>query len=120
MPEMGDQDFHGAVDAYKNEVLDPSLKELISRYGNECHTRFLPHNLDYLQFVLASPTPFELQITKDENRNVVAFREKQGILDARLLGEVDPQSSDRAEKTQEILTRYVQDYEESKGWGVAF
>lgn len=79
-----------------------------------------PTIVDYLQFVLASPTPFELQITKDENRSVVAFREKQGILDARLLGEVDPQSSDRAEKTQEILTQYVQDYEESKGWGVAF
>lgn len=120
MPTMGDQDFDGAVDTYKNEVLDPSLKELISRYGNECHTRFLPQNLDYMQFVLASPTPFELQITKDENRSVVAFREKQGILDARLLGEVDPASSDRAQKTQEILTQYVQDYEESKGWGVAF
>lgn len=120
IPASADQDFEGAVDRYKNEVLDPSLKELISRYGNECHTRFLPHNLDYLQFVLASPTPFELQITKDEDRAVVAFREKQGILDARLLGEVDPQASDRAQKTQEILSQYVQDFEESKGWGVAF
>ena len=112
--------FEGAVYTYKREVLDPKLKELISHYGNECQTRFLPPNLDYLQFVLASSTPFELQITKDEDRSRVTFCTKQGILDARLIGEVDPQSSDRAQRTQEILGRYVQDYEESKGWGIAF
>ena len=120
IPTSNCLDFEGAVHSYKSEVLDPKLKELISRYGNECHTRFLPPNLDYLQFVLASSTPFELQITKDEDRSLVSFRTKQGILDARLIGEVDPKSTDRAQRTQEILGQYVQDYEESKGWGIAF
>lgn len=120
VPESQCLDFEGAVDRYKSEVLDPRLKELISRYGNECQTRFLPHNLDYVQFVLASSTPFELQIVKDEERSVVSFRSKQGILDSCVLGEVDPRSEDRVQRTQEILGRYVQDYEESKGWGIAF
>jgi serine/threonine protein kinase len=110
-------DFHSACRSYKEEVLDPELKALISRYGNECHTRFLPPNLDYLQFVLASPTPVELQVIKDEDRGVVRFRQKQGILDARPLGDVDPQQPDRAEKTREVIQRYLQEYEDSKSSG---
>lgn len=110
-------DFESACLTYKEEVLDPELKSLISRYGNECHTRFLPPNLDYLQFVLASPTPVELQVIKDEDRGVVRFRQKQGILDARPLGDVDPQQPDRAEKTREVIQRYLQEYEDSKSSG---
>lgn len=120
LPEDDSGDFDGAIDSYANEVLKPQLKELINRYPNECQTRHIPHNLDFIQFVLASSTPFELQISKDEDRLRVSFRTKQGILSPRLIGEVDPTASDRQARTQEILGQYVQDYEESKGWGMGF
>ena len=122
LPSNGGSDFEGAVHTYKSEVLDPALKELINRYGNECQTRFLAHSLDYLQFVLANPTPFELQILKDEQRERIVFRQKAGILDAKVLGEIDPRSANREPQTREVLDLYVQGYEESKSssWGLAF
>lgn len=122
LPPQDGADFEGAVVSYKSEVLDPQLKALIARFGNECQTRFVPHGLDYLQFVLANPTPYELQIVRDDERGRIVFRQKAGILDARILGEVDPASPGAAEKTREVLERYVEGYEESKtsGWGLAF
>ncbi len=122
-PRAQGLDFDGAVHSFKEEVLDPALKDLMTRYGNECYTRFLPHNLDFLQFVLGSPTPFELQIIKEEERGVLSFLEKEGILAPRNIGEVDPRSSDRALQLGKILDQYLQDFESFKsnsGWGVGF
>jgi serine/threonine protein kinase len=122
LPSSGDSDFEGAVHSYKSEVLDPALNELIRRYGNECQTRFLSHSLDYLQFVLANPTPFELQILRDEQKERIVFRQKAGILDAKVVGEIDPRCANRERLTREVLDIYVQSYEESKSssWGLAF
>lgn len=113
-------EFHGACQSYKDEVLEPELRALINRYGNECHTKYLPPNLDFVQFVLASPTPVELQIIKDEDARLIRFLQKQGILDAKPIGQVDPQRPDRAERTREVIDRYLQEYEDSKMSGGLF
>ncbi len=120
LPIANSQDFEGAVHLYKETVLDPALKTIIARYSNECHTRFLPPNLDYLQFVLASPTPFELQIVKDEDQKCIVFREKQGILDAKTLGKVDPTSPQSEDVTRQILNDYLKDFEDFKNSGDMF
>lgn len=113
-------DFDGACESFKNEVLDPRLKELIRRYGNECHTRFLPPALDYLVFTLAYPTPFELQVIKDEDQKRVAFRVKDGVLDAKTLGTVDPTAADREASTDSLLAAFLSGYEEAKSSGFGF
>lgn len=120
LPATHSQDFESSVHHYKAAVLDPALKTIIARYSNECHTRFLPPNLDYLQFVLASPTPFELQIIKDEDLGQIVFREKQGILDARTLGHIDPASPQSEEQTRQILNDYLKDFEDFKNSGDMF
>src|SRR5262249_9630001 len=43
-------DFDSAAATYWESQLEPMLKKIISRYGNECHTTYLPRNLDYLTF----------------------------------------------------------------------
>jgi hypothetical protein len=91
----------------------------MSRYGNECHTRHLPPNLDFLQFVLACPTEFELQVVRDEDRGTLRFLERQGLLDPKLIGEVDPLAADSALKTRQIVDTFVDRYEGFKcsSWG---
>ena len=120
-PRSQGHDFDGAVHSFKDDLLDPALKDLMTRYGNECYTRFLPHSLDFLQFVLGSPTPFELQIVKYEDQGTIAFLVKEGILAPRTIGQVDPLASDRAERLQQIIEQYLQDFESFKsnaGWGM--
>ena len=104
---------------YKESILDPLLRDLMARYGNECHTRYLPKNLDFLQFVLACPTEFELQVVKDEDNGRVRFSERQGLLDAKVMGEVDPLSQDSEPRTRQLIEAFVDSYENFKcsSWG---
>lgn len=113
------RNFDAGISAYRESSLDPLLRELMSRYGNECHTRHLPPNLDFLQFILACPTEFELQVVRDEDRGTLRFLEKQGLLDPKLIGEVDPLSPDSAAKTRQIVDTFVDRYEGFKcsSWG---
>ena len=118
---MGDRgrDFEAGVSVYKESSLDPLLRDLMSRYGNECHTRYLPKNLDFLQFVLACPTEFELQVVKDEDCGKVRFLERQGLLDAKQFGEIDPLADDSSLRTRELIDLFVDRYESFKcsSWG---
>lgn len=115
LPAVGrEHDFETAAQDLKVGVLDPLLLELIARYANECHTPYLPRNLDFLQFTLACPTPFELQVVKDSAREVVHFYEKQGLLDPLPIGEVRPLDSGAASSVPRIVERFVEDYEHFK------
>lgn len=111
--------FSSAVGAYKSQVLDPLLYEVIQRYGNECHTRFLPKNLDYLVLTLACPMPFELIIKKNEETMTVDFYEKEGLLSQIKLASIDP-SDLSPEATGNVVERFISDYENFKsgGWQV--
>jgi serine/threonine protein kinase len=118
-PSLG-YDFESAVCEYKLQALDPLLRKLMSTYANECHTSFLPQNLDFIQLILACPTQFELQIVKDEQAQRIRFFEKQGILDAKLLGEINPLEASEFVRTVDIIDVFVKDYENFKGssWGL--
>lgn len=103
--------FSSQVQQFKEKHLDPLLSGIIERYGNECHTRFLPKHLEYLVVTLACPTPFELIIVKNDREMNVQFFEKQGILDQVSLGAIDPSKEEEAGKTGEIIDRFIHDYE---------
>lgn len=112
LPAVGrDHDFETAVLELKQKVLDPLLQELIHRYSNECHTPYLPRNLDFLQFTLAAPTPFVLQVVKDPGSESVHFYEKQGLLDPIQIGEVRPLDAEAEKAVPRIVQRFVEDYE---------
>ncbi|MEW6279065.1 MAG: serine/threonine-protein kinase [Candidatus Eremiobacterota bacterium] len=114
LPSAGrDHDFEAAVRRLKQEVLDPLLQDLIQRYRNECHTPHVPKSLDFLQFTLACPTPFELQVVKDADREEVRFLEKQGLLDPHLLGTVRPLEDDPS-RVRQIVQQFVENYEQFK------
>jgi serine/threonine protein kinase len=109
--ENGEFAFNSAVAHFKAKSLDPSLMDLISRYGNECYTRFIPKHLDYLAITLSCGTNFELIIKKNDEGRTIDFFEKQGILDQVVLGTLDPVKENEGKKLQEILDRFVEDYE---------
>lgn len=111
--------FTEAVNRYKAECLDPLLNDLIRRYGNECHTSFIPRNLDYLVVTLACPMPFELVIKKNDSDGVIEFYYKEGILSPSLIGKVDP-ASDGREAASGIIGRFIDAYENFKSgsWGI--
>lgn len=113
------REFDAGVSHYKENVIDPILRELMSRYGNECHTRYLPKNLDFIQFVLACPTEFELQIVTDQDSQVIKFYEKHGLLDPKLLGQVNPVSEQAKGQTQSIIETFTEGYDnfKSSSWG---
>ncbi|MDQ7824821.1 MAG: serine/threonine-protein kinase [Candidatus Eremiobacteraeota bacterium] len=111
--ENGEFAFVTAVQKFKSEVLDSLLYDIITRYGNECHTRFLPKHLDYLVITLACPTCFELIIKKNDLERTLEFYEKQGILDPQLLGSLDPKRGEEG-KARALVERFVSDYEEFK------
>lgn len=112
LPAVGrEHDFETAVLDLKQKVLDPLLRDLIQRYSNECHTPYLPRNLDFLQFTLAAPTPFVLQVIKDPSTESVHFFEKQGLLDPISIGDVQPLDPGAAASVPRIVQRFVEDYE---------
>ena len=103
--------FEEAVIACKRDHLDPALKRLMARYPNECQTPYLPKTLSFTKFALGTLTSFELLITKDPDRESIRFEEKQGILDAKPLGEVKPLEEDAAGKIDSIISRFADDYD---------
>ncbi|MCL5773409.1 MAG: hypothetical protein M1536_03405 [Firmicutes bacterium] len=106
--------FNKAVNDAKEMIIDPLLTELMGRYGNECYTKWLPRNIEYLVFTLACPTTFELVIVKNAEEKLVEFYEKQGILDKVPIGKIDPLKKDELNKIKDIIDRYVNDYEKFK------
>jgi serine/threonine protein kinase len=106
--------FNVAVQQLKNNAIDPLLGELMHRYGNECHTRFLPKHMDYLEFTLACPTEFSLIICKNTEQQALIFYEKQGILDRFEIGRVDPRDPAESARVKDIIDRFVRDYESFK------
>ncbi|MBM3463801.1 MAG: serine/threonine protein kinase [Armatimonadetes bacterium] len=111
--------FNESVARLKDSVLDPSLRQLITRYGNDCQTPFLPRMLERLVFTLGSSTPFKLIMQANEAAGTVDFFEQQGILDQSLLGAVRPDDAEAGRQASEILDRFVRDYESFKNsnWG---
>jgi serine/threonine protein kinase len=103
--------FTVAVQNAKDHYIDPLLKDLMSRYVNECYTRFLPKNLEYLTFTLACPTEFELIVRRNDDDRCIEFFEKQGILDMKLLGRVDPCSQGELQRIRDIIDRFSYDYD---------
>lgn len=108
------QDFEAAAHRLKTEVLDPLLQELIQRYRNECHTPHIPKNLEFLQFTLACPTEFELQVIKDPDSGEISFLEKQGILSPQRLGSVNPLSEYAESQVRSLIATFVDNYENFK------
>jgi serine/threonine protein kinase len=109
--ENGEFAFNSAVAVFKAKILDSAIMDLISRYGNECYTRFIPKHLDYLAITLSCGTNFELIIKKNDHDRAIDFFEKQGILDQVMLGSLDPQKENDGRKLKELLDRFVEDYE---------
>jgi serine/threonine protein kinase len=103
--------FSQAVSTFKDETLDPLLRPLIRRYGNECHTPYLPRLLERLVFTLGHATPFELIIQVNEAKQTIEFYERQGILDPRLLGSLSPNEAQLADQCSALIERYLGDYE---------
>lgn len=114
LPDSDEMDFTGSVRTLKSQVIDPVLNDLIRRYGNECHTPFVPRHLEYLVFTLACPTPFELIIRKNDETGRLEFFEKQGLLERQPLGTLDPGSAEAPDQARKLLDRFVDHYEEFK------
>ena len=110
-----EHDFETAVLDLKQRILDPILQNLMHYYSNECHTPYLPRNLDFLEFTLAAPTPFVLQVVKDPAREALHFYEKQGLLEPIPIGDVRPLDAASAAAVPKIVQRFVEDYEGFKG-----
>lgn len=120
LPQADSSDRFEEAVPHLQDRLYPQLQNLITRYSNECHTPYLPKNLDFFEFTLASPTPFTLRIVKNLEKLSVDFYEKQGILGASLLDSVNPLNPDWEPKVDAVVKRFVADYEDSKngGWGI--
>jgi serine/threonine protein kinase len=118
-PLPADYRFEECVLDFKEEHLDPLLQGLIQRYGNEAHTRYIPRWLDYMTFTLACPTNFDLVIRSNYETRRVEFYEKQGILEKRELGQIDPADPVDVKRTKSIINRFVGEYEKFKSanWG---
>lgn len=114
--------FTEAVQRVKDGSIDPSLRQLITRYGNECHTPHLPRQLERLVFTLGAETPFQLIIQVNEPKGCIDFFERQGILDAVALGCVVPDGEGAHEGVRTLVDRYVRDYEGFKNasWQLMF
>ncbi len=104
------------------KVLFPLLNKLIVRYANECHTPYLPHDIEFFEFTLATTTPFVLRIVKDSSKHCVHFLEKQGFLEPVTLGDINPAEPQAIQELPKIVDRYVADYEEFKSgsWEMGF
>ena len=120
LPQADSSDRFEEAVPHLQDRLYPQLQNLITRYSNECHTPYLPKNLDFFEFTLASPTPFTLRIVKNLGKLSVDFYEKQGILGASLLDSVNPLNPGWEPKVDAVVKRFVADYEDSKngGWGI--
>ncbi len=105
--------FSEAVQQFKSTNLDDLLSDLIQRYVNECHTRFIPKNLDYMTVTLACPMPYELIIKKNDSERKIEFYAKEGILSPVLIGKIDPFCDDR-QKAESVISEFVGRYENFK------
>lgn len=112
--ENREHTFDVAADMINKEGIEPALRALIERFGNECQTPYLSTTLSFNRFVLGSMTTFELVITKDDQREAIRFEEKQGLLAPILLGEVFPLENSSPEPVKEIIERFAADYEQFK------
>lgn len=112
--------FTEAVQEFKSKFLDTKLNDLMKRYVNECHTTFIPKNLDYLTLTLACPMSFDLIIKKNDTNFNIEFFYKEGILAQTLLGSIDP-FKDSKEKLDEIVDNFIDKYENFKSgaWGIS-
>lgn len=110
--------FTEAVQTYKKRVLDPLLNDLINRYINESHTRFIPPNLDYFVLTLACPMPYELIIKKNDKTKKIEFATKEGILSPTPIGEIDPATDDES-SAKKVFDAFIDGYENFKSgsWG---
>lgn len=118
-PLSEEYQFDEAVQKFREEKLDPEIKRLASRYMNEAHTKQAPKYLDYFKFVLSCPTDFSLVVKKNEKDRVLEFYEKQGILEKKPLGRIDPRNPVSTEKLGLIVQQFINSYEQFKGsdWG---
>lgn len=124
-PQVGDDHafaFTETVQRLKDGIIEPVLRQLISRYGNECHTPHLPRKLERLVFTLGSETLFQLIIQANEPNRRIDFFERQGILDAISLGSVAPEVEGAADEARTLIDRFVRDYESFKNanWQLMF
>lgn len=106
--------FESAVDLVNREGIMPGLQSLISRYGNECQTPYIPSTVSFNRFVLGTMTSFELVISKDEENESIKFEEKQGLLAPVLLGELFPLQNADPNQAKSIIERFANDYDEFK------
>ena len=106
--------FEAAVDRIHQEAIMPALRDLISRFGNECQTPYIPPAVSFNKFVLGTLTSFELVISKDVARESIRFEEKQGLLSPVLLGELFPLAGAEPSQVCGIIEQFAQDYEQFK------
>lgn len=120
IPEVGKQQHFENTMLEVKQQLYPLLNDLITRYANECHTPYLPANIDFLEFTLGAPTPFALQVIKDCDNLCVRFYEKQGILEPMFIGQVKPLEQGEIGNVARIVASFVKDYEDFKNasWGL--
>jgi serine/threonine protein kinase len=118
-PHTAEYVFEGEVIDFKDKILQPLLQGLINKYGNEAHTKFIPKRLEYFTFTLSCPTNFELIIRTCYNDSRVYFYEKQGILEMKELGSLNPSSPDASKLAREFINRFTMEYEKFKSanWG---
>ena len=118
-PVPGDFLFEEDVLDFKEEHLDPLMDKLIAKYGNEAHTRHVPRYLTYYKFTLALSTNYDLIVRSNYQDRTVEFYEKQGILEPKLLGKVNPKNPSEARKVHSIVKTFTRNYEKSKSanWG---
>lgn len=118
-PLSADYLFDNVVQEFKKKKLDPALINLINRYGNEAETKHVPKYLDYLELILSCPTKFRLIIKKDNRDRRIHFFEKQGILETKELGSLNPMNAAEAEQVHQFINKFTKDYENFKGanWG---
>lgn len=111
--------FDEKVQEFKKNKLSKVLMDLSKRYGNEANTKHVPNYLDYFEFTLSCPTNFSLVIKKCSTEKKIFFYEKQGILDKKLLGSIDPANSAEVDMIHKYINRFTRDYEQFKSanWG---
>jgi serine/threonine protein kinase len=118
-PLSSDYVFEDTIHDFKEKTLTPLLQNLIQKYGNEAHTKYLPKRLDYFVFTLACPTNFELIIRSSYKDRRIHFYEKQGILEKKEIGSLDPSVPQESQKASEFIEQFVKEYEKFKSanWG---
>lgn len=94
---------------FQEETILPALRDLKSRHANDCQNERLPKSFHHFTFTLGAQFPHSLLIDVDHARHAISFHMKEGLLPAKLLGEISPLDP----KAESSLIKILEIYEDA-------